>query len=57
MVTLRASGQERTAYNAHKAIYEAIAARDADAAEAAMRSHLRAARQHVLGAAGRRRVE
>ena len=40
VVTLRASGQERTAYNAHKAIYDAIAARDADAAEAAMRNHL-----------------
>ena len=40
VVTLRASGQERTAYNAHKAIYEAIAARDADKAEAAMRDHL-----------------
>jgi DNA-binding FadR family transcriptional regulator len=40
VVTLAASGQERTAYNAHKAIYEAIAARDADGAEAAMRDHL-----------------
>ena len=40
VVTLRASGQERTAYNAHKAIYDAIAARDADKAEAAMRDHL-----------------
>lgn len=40
VVTLTASGQERTAYNAHKAIYEAIAARDADAAEQAMRRHL-----------------
>lgn len=40
VVTLRASGQERTAYNAHKAIYEAIAARDADRAEQAMRGHL-----------------
>ena len=40
VVTLRASGQERTAYNAHKAIYDAIAARDADKAEEAMRAHL-----------------
>ena len=40
MVTLKASGQERTAYNAHKAIYDAIAARDADKAEEAMRAHL-----------------
>lgn len=40
VVTLNASGQERTAYNAHKAIYDAVAARDADAAEAAMRNHL-----------------
>ncbi len=40
MVTLTASGQEQTAYDAHKAIYEAIAARDADRAEEAMRDHL-----------------
>lgn len=40
VVTLAASGQERTAYNAHKAIYDGIAARNADRAEAAMRDHL-----------------
>ena len=40
VVTLAASGQERTAFNAHKAIYEAIAAHDADLAEKAMRDHL-----------------
>lgn len=40
VVTLAASGQERTAYNAHRAIYDGIAARDADRAEAAMRDHL-----------------
>ena len=40
VVTLTASGQERTAYNAHKAIYEAILAGNADGAEAAMRDHL-----------------
>ena len=40
VVTLAASGQEQIAYNAHKAIYEAIAARDPDRAEQAMRDHL-----------------
>lgn len=40
VVTLAASGQEKTAYQAHKAIYEGIAARDPDRAEAAMRAHL-----------------
>lgn len=40
VVTLTASGQERTAYNAHKALFEGIAARDADQAEGAMRRHL-----------------
>lgn len=39
-VTLAASGQEETAYQAHKAIYDGIAARDADSAEQAMRDHL-----------------
>jgi len=39
-VTLEAPGQEERAYAAHKAIYEAIAARDPDRAEAAMRDHL-----------------
>jgi DNA-binding FadR family transcriptional regulator len=40
VVTLAASGQEQTAYEAHCAIYEGIAARDPDRAEAAMRDHL-----------------
>ncbi len=40
VVTLTASGQEKTAYAAHKAIYDGIVARDADRAEAAMRAHL-----------------
>jgi GntR family transcriptional repressor for pyruvate dehydrogenase complex len=40
IVTLAARGQEKTAFEAHKAIYEGIAARDPDRAEAAMRSHL-----------------
>ena len=40
VVTLAAEGQEQTAYEAHSAIYEAIAARDPDRAEAAMRDHL-----------------
>lgn len=39
-VTLMVSGQEDTAYDAHKEIYDAVVARDADAAEEAMRSHL-----------------
>lgn len=40
VVTLAAPGQERTAYKAHRAIYEGIAARDPDRAEQAMRAHL-----------------
>jgi GntR family transcriptional regulator, sialic acid-inducible nan operon repressor len=40
VVTLAASGQEQTAYEAHEAIYEGIAARDPDRAEEAMREHL-----------------
>jgi GntR family transcriptional regulator, sialic acid-inducible nan operon repressor len=40
VVTLAASGQERIAFEAHKAIHEGIAARDPDRAEAAMRDHL-----------------
>jgi DNA-binding FadR family transcriptional regulator len=40
VVTLDAPGQEETAYEAHVAIYEAIAARDPDRAEAAMAKHL-----------------
>ena len=40
VVTLAARGQEKTAYEAHKAIYDGIAARDPDRAEAAMRDHL-----------------
>ena len=53
VVTLAASGQERTAYDAHKAIYEGIAARDADGAEAGDARPSRAAGQHVLAAARR----
>ena len=40
VVTLAAKGQERTAYEAHRAIYEGIAAHNPDRAEAAMRDHL-----------------
>jgi GntR family transcriptional regulator, sialic acid-inducible nan operon repressor len=40
VVTLAASGQERVAYEAHRAIYDGIAARDPDRAERAMRDHL-----------------
>lgn len=39
-VTLSIPGQNRIAYGAHAAIYEAIAAHDADAAERQMRKHL-----------------
>jgi len=40
MVSLEAPDQEQIAFKAHKAIYEAIAAHDPDAAEAAMHEHL-----------------
>ena len=40
IVTLAADGQEQTAYEAHLAIYEGIAAGDPDRAEQAMRTHL-----------------
>ena len=40
VVTLAASGQDRTAFEAHRAINAGIAARDPDRAEAAMRVHL-----------------
>jgi GntR family transcriptional repressor for pyruvate dehydrogenase complex len=40
LVTLIMPGQNRTAYDAHAAIYAAIAARDPDAAERQMREHL-----------------
>ena len=40
VVTLEAPGQDRIAFGAHQAIYRAIRARDADAAENAMRDHL-----------------
>jgi GntR family transcriptional repressor for pyruvate dehydrogenase complex len=41
VVTLDAPRQERIAYKAHAAIFEAIAVRDADRAEEAMADHLR----------------
>ena len=40
LVTLAAPRQDERAYAAHKAIYEGVAARDPDRAEAAMRAHL-----------------
>jgi len=40
VVTLAASGQEQIAFEAHRAIYEGIAAHDAARAEQAMRGHL-----------------
>lgn len=39
-ISLQQMGQNVIAYRAHEAVYEAIAARDADAAERAIRSHL-----------------
>jgi len=39
-VSLRMEGAEQAAYDAHRAIYEAIAAHDPNAAERAMNSHL-----------------
>jgi GntR family transcriptional regulator, sialic acid-inducible nan operon repressor len=41
VVTLDAPRQEKIAYKAHVAIFEAIAMRDADRAEAAMADHMR----------------
>jgi len=41
VVTLDAPRQEKIAYRAHVAIYEAIAARDPDRAESAMAEHMR----------------
>lgn len=41
VATLDAPGQEKVAYKAHFAIYEAIAAKNPERAEAAMASHLR----------------
>ena len=41
VATLDAPGQEATAYEAHVAIHDAIAAHDPDRAEAAMANHLR----------------
>jgi DNA-binding FadR family transcriptional regulator len=38
--TTLAPGEDTVAYEAHRAIFEAVAARDADRAEAAMRAHL-----------------
>jgi DNA-binding FadR family transcriptional regulator len=35
-----AEGEDRKAYEAHREIFEAIAARDPDRSEAAMRRHL-----------------
>jgi DNA-binding FadR family transcriptional regulator len=40
VVTLAVEGQDRIAFEAHRLIYEAIAARSPDLAEEAMRSHL-----------------
>jgi GntR family transcriptional repressor for pyruvate dehydrogenase complex len=40
IVTLAVEGQDAIAFRAHRAIFEAIAARDPDRAEGAMRDHL-----------------
>jgi GntR family transcriptional repressor for pyruvate dehydrogenase complex len=53
--TTLAPGEDAKAYEAHRAIFEAIAARDPDAAERAMRDHLEyVARRYtdVVGAGG-----
>jgi len=53
--SLRARGSARAAFRAHKRIFEAIAAKDADAAGRAMREHLAEVEQYYWGpAAGRR---
>ena len=41
-------GRARNAFEEHKDIVSALIARDADAAEAAMRHHLATARSHIL---------
>jgi len=50
--TTLAKGEDRKAYDAHKEIFEAIAARDVDAAEAAMRRHLEYVTRRYLEIAG-----
>jgi GntR family transcriptional repressor for pyruvate dehydrogenase complex len=39
-VSLQREGQNEIAYQAHRAVFEAIAARDADRAERVMRGHM-----------------
>lgn len=41
-------GRARPAFDEHRAIVDALQARDPDAAEAAMRRHLRNAREHMM---------
>ncbi|WP_116323829.1 transcriptional regulator NanR [Cupriavidus sp. P-10] len=48
--SLRSAGAEHAAFEAHSRIYEAIAAHDADAAEAAMQDHLREVESHYWAA-------
>ena len=50
--TTLAEGEDRKAYAAHREIFEAIAARDTDAAEAAMRRHLEYVSRRYLEIAG-----
>lgn len=50
--TTLAEGEDRKAYEAHREIFEAVAARDADAAEAAMRRHLDYVSRRYLEIAG-----
>jgi len=51
---LRTATRLGDAYREHRAIFEAIAARDADAAERLGRAHIRSAKAIVLGATARR---
>lgn len=50
--TTLAKGEDRKAYQAHREIFEAVAARDPDASEAAMRGHLEYVAKRYLQLAG-----
>ncbi|MES0071592.1 transcriptional regulator NanR [Mesorhizobium sp. M0058] len=50
--TTLAKGEDRKAYQGHREIFEAVAARDPDASEAAMRGHLEYVAKRYLQLAG-----
>jgi DNA-binding FadR family transcriptional regulator len=50
--TTLAKGEDRKAYEAHREIFDAVAARDPDASEAAMRRHLEYVSRRYLEIAG-----